>query len=53
MNCLSARASPFARTGIWNAVFGGWQVAATYEWQPGGLLDWGNPYYTGDREQYQ
>src|SRR5262249_42434633 len=23
-------------------VVGGWQTSATYEWQPGPLLDWGN-----------
>jgi hypothetical protein len=38
----------FARTGVWNALFGGWQVAATYEVQPGPLLDWGNAFYNGD-----
>ena len=37
-----------ARTGILNAVLGGWQVAGAYEWQPGPLLDWGNIFYTGD-----
>jgi hypothetical protein len=37
-----------ARSGIANAVLGGWQVAATYEWQPGALLDWGNVFYYGD-----
>ncbi|MGH9720510.1 MAG: TonB-dependent receptor domain-containing protein [Bryobacteraceae bacterium] len=29
-------------------VAGGWQIAATYEWQPGPLVDWGNPFYFGD-----
>lgn len=28
-------------------VLGGWQAAATYEFQPGGLIDWGNPFYYG------
>jgi hypothetical protein len=37
-----------ARTGIWNAMFGGWQVAAAYENQPGPLLNWGNIFYSGD-----
>ena len=37
-----------ARSGIWNALFGGWQVAGAYEWQPGALLDWGNIFYNGD-----
>lgn len=26
---------------------GGWQFGATYEYQPGPLLDWGNPFYYG------
>lgn len=45
---------PFGRgralfqTGVLNHVLGGWQVAATYEWQPGALLDWGNLFYSGD-----
>lgn len=29
-------------------VVGGWQLAATYEWQPGPLLDWGNLFFYGD-----
>ena len=31
-----------------DALLGGWQFAATYEWQPGPLLDWGNLFYSGD-----
>jgi len=42
------KGKPLARTDVWNALFGGWQVAATYEWQPGALLDWGNVFYYGD-----
>jgi hypothetical protein len=38
----------FARTGIWSAVFGGWQVAATFEAEQGPLLDWGNLFYYGN-----
>jgi hypothetical protein len=30
-----------------DTVLGGWQIAATYEWQPNGLLDWGNIFYYG------
>jgi hypothetical protein len=30
-----------------NLVVGGWQSGATYEWQPGPLLDFGNIYYYG------
>ena len=26
---------------------GGWQTSATYEWQPGALLDFGNVFYYG------
>jgi hypothetical protein len=37
-----------ARSGIWNALSGGWQVAAAWEWQPGPLLDWGNVFYNGN-----
>src|SRR5690606_6978086 len=46
------RGRAFAQTGVWSALFGGWQVAATYEWQPGALLDFSNIsyFYTGDLE---
>jgi len=30
-----------------NLLIGGWQTAATYEFQPGGLLDWGNVFFYG------
>jgi hypothetical protein len=40
-----------ARTGPLNVILGGWQVAATYEAQPGPLLDWGNLFYYGDTAQ--
>lgn len=30
-----------------DALVGGWQIAATYEWQPGPLLDFGNIFYYG------
>jgi hypothetical protein len=38
----------FLRQGILNHVLGGWQLAATYEFQPGPLLGWGNIFYYGD-----
>lgn len=38
----------FAKSGVSNAVLGGWQIAAAYEWQPGPLIDWGNVFYIGD-----
>lgn len=33
---------------IWSALTGGFQVSATYEWQPGPLIGWGNLFYYGD-----
>ncbi|MEK7750571.1 MAG: hypothetical protein AAB654_01550, partial [Acidobacteriota bacterium] len=38
----------FARSGVGNLLAGGWQVGATYEYQPGGLVGWGNVFYYGD-----
>jgi hypothetical protein len=31
-----------------DAIAGGWQFSATYEWQPGPLLNWGNLFYYGN-----
>jgi hypothetical protein len=42
------RTKPLLQSGIGNALLGGWQVAWTYEWQPGPYLDWGNVFYNGD-----
>ncbi|HEY6399986.1 MAG TPA: hypothetical protein VI479_01165, partial [Blastocatellia bacterium] len=42
------RGKRWARSGVWNAVFGGFQLAATFEWQPGPLLDWPNLFYYVD-----
>ena len=42
------KTKPMLQSGIGNALLGGWQVAWTYEWQPGPYLDWGNVFYTGD-----
>ncbi|MEX2261694.1 MAG: carboxypeptidase-like regulatory domain-containing protein [Bryobacteraceae bacterium] len=42
------RGRAFAQSGIASALFGGWQIAGTFEWQPGALLDWGNLFYSGD-----
>jgi hypothetical protein len=36
------------RSGPASWIVGGWQLALTYEWQPGPLLDWGNIFYYGD-----
>ena len=33
---------------ILDLMFGGWQAAATYEYQPGALLDFGNVFFYGD-----
>ena len=38
----------WARDGLLSHAFGGFQAAATYEWQPGPLLNWGNLFYSGD-----
>ena len=38
----------YFREGVLNHVLGGWQMAATYEFQPGPLLAWGNLFYNGD-----
>ncbi|MBI4906132.1 MAG: TonB-dependent receptor [Acidobacteria bacterium] len=31
-----------------DTLIGGWQTGVTYEYQPGALLDWGNPFYYGN-----
>jgi hypothetical protein len=39
----------FLQEGLLKHVLGGWQVAVTYEYQPGPLLAWGNNFfYRGD-----
>lgn len=40
----------WAQRGLLSHAFGGFQAAATYEWQPGPLLDWGNLFYYGKVE---
>jgi hypothetical protein len=42
----------FLRDGILNQVLGGWQVALTYEFQPGPLLAWGNVFYNGNIDTF-
>jgi hypothetical protein len=42
------RSKRFLRTGIASAILGGWQTGATFEFQPGALLDWGNLFFNGD-----
>jgi hypothetical protein len=43
-------ARPFlSEGGVLAAILGGWQIAGTYEWQPGALLEWpGNIFFNGD-----
>jgi hypothetical protein len=38
----------FAQSGIANHILGGFQLAGTFEFQPGPLLNWGNLFYYGD-----
>jgi len=45
------KAKRWARTGVLNILFGGWQMAGTYEFQNGALLNWGNYFYNGDPAQ--
>jgi hypothetical protein len=43
----------YLQSGIWNHILGGWQVAATYEFQNGPLLGWGNIFYYGDLATFE
>ncbi len=36
------------KTGVMNAILGGWQLAGTFEQQPGPLLSWGNIFFYGN-----
>jgi hypothetical protein len=38
----------YFKSGVLNHVLGGWQIAATYEFQNGPLLAWGNVFYNGN-----
>lgn len=42
------KGSAFANHGWQSAVFGGYQISATYEAQPGQLIGFGNLFYVGD-----
>jgi hypothetical protein len=46
------RGRAYLQQGILNHIFGGWQVAATYEFQNGPLLSWGNIFYYGDFDTF-
>ena len=46
---------PFGKTKPWlkdggvvAELLGGWQTGATFEYQPGALLDWGNLFFNGN-----
>ena len=42
----------YLQDGILNHILGGWQVAVTYEFQPGPLLAWGNIFYNGNLDTF-
>ena len=42
------RGRAYLQHGIGNHILGGWQLAATYEFQNGPLLGWGNLFYYGN-----
>jgi hypothetical protein len=39
----------WAQSGPLNYLLGGFQIAVTYEYQPGPLIDWGNLFYYGNQ----
>jgi hypothetical protein len=41
------RGRRYLNQGVLNHVLGGWQIASTYEWQPGQLIEFPNLFYTG------
>lgn len=43
----------YFQQGVLNHILGGWQLAATYEFQPGPLLGWGNNFYYGDIKNFE
>jgi hypothetical protein len=47
------RGRAFLQSGILNHILGGWQIAATYEFQNGPLLGWGNIFYYGDLNTFE
>jgi hypothetical protein len=47
------RGRKFFQSGILNHILGGWQAAATYEFQNGPLLSWGNVFYRGDINTFE
>ena len=49
----SAKVAHILQHGILNHILGGWQIAATYEFQNGPLLSWGNLFYRGDVDTFR
>jgi hypothetical protein len=47
------RGRSYLKEGVLNHLFGGWQIAATYEFQHGPLLGWGNIFYYGDINNFE
>jgi hypothetical protein len=43
----------YLQSGLWSHILGGWQIAATYEFQNGPLLAWGNLFYYGDLNTFE
>jgi len=41
------RTKPLLKTGIGNALLGGWQIALTFEAEPGPYINFGNVFYYG------
>ncbi|MBM3737441.1 MAG: TonB-dependent receptor [Acidobacteria bacterium] len=39
------------KSGVGKVLAGGWQMAATYEYQPGALIGWGNLFYYGNTDE--
>jgi len=42
------KSKAFFKSGVLGAVLGGWQISTAVQYQPGGLLGWGNLFYYGD-----
>jgi len=47
------RGRSYLNSGVLNHLLGGWQLAATYEFQNGPLLAWGNNFYRGDIASFE
>ncbi|MCL6545288.1 MAG: carboxypeptidase-like regulatory domain-containing protein [Bryobacteraceae bacterium] len=43
----------YLQSGFLSYIVGGWQIALTYEFQPGPLLAWGNIFYYGDLKTFE